>query len=248
MRWVRLFITALMLGFATTVVVAWSLAAWLPPSSWSHLEVAVRYEEVSIRGNPGAIGAKTVATLKVVSLRAYRASTPGACRQWWERYQGPWRGHVAFRNAINGATSGEIVEVPSLDGWGTVGQAFATSGTRAGDKCEHATGWPWLCGWYEITSARGGNGYDVTGGIALPVRVSATPSVEAWQVRALPLRPMWRGILRCTSAYAASWFGVLVCAGVYRRWRRRRSGRCAGCAYDMTGLRTGCPCPECGAA
>jgi hypothetical protein len=50
--------------------------------------------------------------------------------------------------------------------------------------------------------------------------------------------PLWLPVA-CTGAPA------LV---LWRRRLRTRSGCCARCGYDLSGLKSGAPCPECGAA
>jgi hypothetical protein len=115
---------------------------------------------------------------------------------------------------------------------------------------EHATGWPMLSGWYSATVSftQGRRTYGAAGGIYLKPSPGRT-AVYAYGIRALPLRPIWPGLLINTCFYAALWL-VLLCAArmAKRTWRRRR-GRCAACGYDLAGLNANacpCTCPECG--
>lgn len=73
---------------------------------------------------------------------------------------------------------------------------------------------------------------------------------------ALPLTPMWGGLLINTIAWAAIWFVVLqlvmLPVWLWLRWRRKRrerTGRCAGCGYVLGAARDPIvTCPECGMA
>jgi hypothetical protein len=61
----------------------------------------------------------------------------------------------------------------------------------------------------------------------------------------LPIAPLWPGFVIDTALYGCP---VLIGFGAsdIRRWRRRRRGLCAHCAYDLRGLSKGAACPECG--
>ncbi len=76
---------------------------------------------------------------------------------------------------------------------------------------------------------------------ASPDRYSGSSSLDA----ALPIRPIAGGLALNTAFYAAFWGLVLVVLPAARRWNRSRRGLCAGCGYNADGLDT---CPECGAA
>jgi hypothetical protein len=63
--------------------------------------------------------------------------------------------------------------------------------------------------------------------------------------RALPYRPIWRGVAINILAWAAILALVSFVPGAIRRSLRRRVGRCPRCGYDVTDSAiTGCP--ECG--
>jgi hypothetical protein len=62
--------------------------------------------------------------------------------------------------------------------------------------------------------------------------------------RALPLRPVWPGLLVNVAFYAAGWFLLLRGHRAIRRKLRTRRGLCPQCAYDMRN--TPHTCPECG--
>jgi hypothetical protein len=63
--------------------------------------------------------------------------------------------------------------------------------------------------------------------------------------RALPILPVWPGLLADTAIFASS--GAAVRGGwlVLRARRRRRRGQCTACGYALTGQPR---CPECGRA
>lgn len=121
------------------------------------------------------------------------------------------------------------------------------------DGCEHATGWPMLAAWYGLSAAY------PPGGVAtlvvdhgIPIE-GVGPATNLWtwnasQLRALPLHPIWRGIIVDSLIYAAAWATMFIGIGTIRRALRRRAGRCTRCAYDLSGLRSGTLCPECGSA
>lgn len=62
----------------------------------------------------------------------------------------------------------------------------------------------------------------------------------------VPYMPMWAALLGNVGIFSAVWFAVLFTPGLIVRCRRRSTGRCEGCGYNVAGLATGAPCPECG--
>lgn len=112
---------------------------------------------------------------------------------------------------------------------------------------EVAFGWPWEMASYEYrrfgktwTEPHG----EVSGAMDLgDVWVSGRQ-----EVKALPLRPAWAGLVGNTVLYAVFIVGLvgvrhLVNEIVAVRWSR--FGRCPACGYDLTGS-AGTRCPECG--
>ena len=64
-------------------------------------------------------------------------------------------------------------------------------------------------------------------------------------VHALPLRPIWVGLIADSVFFAGSWWVALAALGLVKKRLATRAGRCPRCRYDLQGeLDRGCP--ECG--
>lgn len=61
----------------------------------------------------------------------------------------------------------------------------------------------------------------------------------------LPLRPVWMPFMATTLIYGSTFWIMLFGPGLLIRRRRRRTGRCVKCGYDLRGSESG-SCPECG--
>lgn len=95
-----------------------------------------------------------------------------------------------------------------------------------------AVGWPCVC-FYRVSE-------DVAKGSWKGV----------WRVNKrveLPVYPVWSGLIANAAFYALLPLSVQMGRAWVRRLRRSR-GRCPSCAYNLAGLPSGTPCPECGAA
>lgn len=62
----------------------------------------------------------------------------------------------------------------------------------------------------------------------------------------LPVIPHAPGLAANTAIYGATWALLIVGAVRTRRAFRGARGRCRACNYDLRGLTTDLPCPECG--
>lgn len=86
-------------------------------------------------------------------------------------------------------------------------------------------------------------GDGVAGGVLLEegARLSGT-----WNPpRALPMRPLWFGLIVNVVLFSAAWLVLLLAPRAIREELRRRRGRCPRCGYDLQGeLVAGCS--ECG--
>lgn len=106
---------------------------------------------------------------------------------------------------------------------------------------EEGFGWPRLSFWYPVVSPSGSDEYSGRGGVDL----FPLTGLSQHQRRALPLRPIWPGVLIDTGFYAGLWAMLFVGVSLLRMHRRRRRGQCPRCSYDLRhGLEHGCP--ECG--
>lgn len=241
MRFGRLLVLSAILGVLTTTAVAWALAAWLPQRDWHRTDVH----------DPACFDRTVNPYGYSVWMSEFRET--GAVRRAWSDYTpGLHAFWHPFDLAIESAAWDRGWPTPppissSLTGgaWGDAEAVIRFQRPLPLDGCEHATGWPMLAAWYSIDIAT--NTYLIKGGI--PLRATGLvlgPDATVYKIRALPLRPIWLGIIVNTAFYALMWSGLLLSFATLRRWRRRRANRCPACAYDMTGLSATTLCPECG--
>jgi hypothetical protein len=66
-------------------------------------------------------------------------------------------------------------------------------------------------------------------------------------LRMVPWKPVWPGLLADTALYAGAWWCLLLIPRTIASRYRRRQGSCPSCGYDMAGLESRV-CPECGTA
>lgn len=234
----RFFLLWILIGFAINVAVAWGLAAWLPQTGWT---------DVVLHGN-------TRLKDSLLTVRDYR--TRGACRRaWMVMYYD--RSSLSELMSAMGYSDGQYsLEYDGpLKGqqWGRAESIRANPAAFGQDGMEYATGWPLLTAWCDW--AYDGRWWSPTrpavvrGGISItraPAKGRASPVMR---LHALPYRPIWLGVVVNTLFYAvllAVPFASLVALRAWRRGRRKARGRCTRCAYDLTGLGAGAPCPECG--
>ncbi len=112
---------------------------------------------------------------------------------------------------------------------------------------QDARGWPFLACWCELQDDDNPAPFGlIEGGIALEPSVPPPGGDPFETFRALPYRPIWRGLVLDTVTFAVAWPLLLFAPGFVRRELRRRRGLCLHCAYPRVGLAQGTPCPECG--
>jgi hypothetical protein len=218
---------ALLLGLLTTVAVAWSLAAWLPQRGWVE--------------NRGSVEGRAC----VLFWSEYTAR--GAQRRCWDLEHPAADRMAPFELGIDSPVDGEqkYDGVPSKRSWSRLDQVCSDLADAPQDGCEHATGWPWLAASCEYQVRNAPPWTVVTiGGIEL--RAGRYAMLTAYTRRALPLRPIWLGLLEDVGVFGLMWSTLVEGARALHRSRRRRRGLCAACAYDRRGLASHAACPECG--
>jgi len=228
----------LAVGLGINIAVSWGLAAWLPQENWPT-------EDLSGKVKPN----------NTFALFLTNYHTVGACRRAWNRtyfvegsFFQPFYSRILSSHEIN-----DIADDRPLRGmrWGRA-EAVRSAPEDFGDNgCEHATGWPVLTAWCEWSFAWEARPpeYVLEGGILVS---RPTPggllTLDAAELRALPLRPIWIGLAANSIFYAAISCGLWQGTLAIRKTLRRARGQCVGCSYNLAGLPTSSPCPECGLA
>jgi len=223
MRLVRLTIACVMLGFITTVAVAWAIAACVPLRLLGSMTITQKM-------TPSA-------DITLMELRADGVTWRRCAVSGLKIPLDDFRSSEFWRNAD---------EMGNSD-WGNAPALLRSDFPIPQLSSESATGWPKRAVWYAVYRDRIGGRDVLEGGIPLG-RLVRVNTFDMTHHPALPLRPIWLGLLVNTAFYTASWFIPLGGVGLMRRWRRRRRGQCPRCAYDLAGLTPGQPCPECGQA
>jgi hypothetical protein len=217
----------LVLGAVTSWLVAAGFAAW-------GSKKPTRHHATLDPPFPNASSVPTVLRLRKVALgfesRVAIAYDPEL----------DWSGD-SYMEMIRIIQAGDT-DFPTLGRWGssptiTNKQLFKNrSGLR-----EEGFGWPRLSFWYPVVPYDPKGDFSGHGGIDLQPLTSNT---QHWN-RAIPLLPIWPGLLIDTGFYSSLWAVPTVCLPMLRVRRRRRKGRCPKCAYDLQhAFKTGCP--ECG--
>lgn len=243
------------LGVLTTIAIAWGFALWPLPTSSSTL-----YS--SMTGLPGP---------KPIMVPEYRGGpAPFDVVQWQatglERRE--YRGSgMVFGNFEPSRMPGILSDRARSGLWTAQsmglfpplwGQAPDTKPDASGapwvESVQDARGWPFLalaCEWPVYASAPAVftfySALKPNNAIALPDAIASPFGGVAEPLRALPCRPIWRGLLADITIYSAAWGALLFIPGRIRRHLRLRRSLCPTCAYDLSA--TGGPpsgCPECG--
>ncbi len=105
-------------------------------------------------------------------------------------------------------------------------------------------GWPmlsmdWVSAYSSLEgdSVRNDNPNIISAGIVMP---SGLPSHYRGR---LPLRPIFPGFYINTILWAVLVWLTILGPGQFKRWNRKRLGKCIACGYEIADLAT---CPECG--
>ena len=251
-RTTKLAAVYLLLGLAAIWVVAWGLVLACP----MHAAHRSKLEFPGDSRGDMATG--------LWYLTSWSFARPGSVRRMWYVQadepgsipSSPW-GAYAIRDMEDPIAAARQWAVGGPLAWGDLGRAvreFQEGGTPM-HGLEDARGWPALA--LGVRYA----GFDpyrpgtlrADGGIMLPplLRTRSQAFIrrsgaDAATVRALPLTPLWPGLLADTLFYALLFASLHQLTAWGRRARRRGRGRCAACGYDLTGIDG--VCPECGAA
>jgi hypothetical protein len=127
--------------------------------------------------------------------------------------------------------------------WGDLERAHAQLVRRR----QSAFGFPVPCVWYERSGGVSmfGSAMRLHGGYEISKALDSKRSGFVAEA-ALAYRPIWAGLVMNTLVYGSVWMGVMWIVEWSRR-RRRPNGACRNCGYDIKGLPEGAVCPECGA-
>ncbi len=130
------------------------------------------------------------------------------------------------------------------------------SGTHMIWPIQTRFGWPYRClaywntdayGWGSFAYATtGSRPFHITGGVRLTKGTG--PFSGPFDGRILAYWPLIGGLIGDTLAWGGVIFTLITLSHAARARRRRNSGRCQACGYDLAGVPAAGPCPECGAA
>jgi hypothetical protein len=216
-----------LLGLATTIAIAWGLAVFselsISTASWTRLTRACD----SRKGEP------------VGSLTAWRLLRTGSVRIWTlvlparavDEYALPYLG--APEHLVPGWARRAVLP------WMTGDRPWPPSFLEGFEVNAH--GWPFLAlySWHDKGQYPASGVWRINGGLAIP------RAGKRFDARALPLLPIWSGLLIDTALFASLWALLVNGRQAIRRARRTRRGHCPRCDYDLGGeLASGCP--ECG--
>ncbi|MEZ6233685.1 MAG: hypothetical protein R3B68_05810 [Phycisphaerales bacterium] len=235
----------LALGLVSTIVVAWSLSFYLP-------NTMAEYRRGTVYEDFGA----DVISFPAASYHEVRDF--GLVRRAVKRIETwafPMSHPMALWPAVHREDLGALT-VAALDGdWGeVVDAANADSVGLFPEATDDARGWPLPAFWctHRVERVSTLKGQAFTNNIFGGVRIGRAPAwgspgfrSDAARFRAIPLMPLWRGVLVNSALYAIAWALVLHALSVLASRRESRRGHCPQCRYDLLHDFAG-GCPECG--
>lgn len=218
---------ALLLGAATTVVVAWSSLLWPEPAP----------RPFSTRDSFRAEGPIPSSGLPDQVVEVFASRTP-ACATYSSTSQhiiADYFGPPPRTVPVSNIAPPQVLSLLSIG-----------PGDSCTDRWVVARGWPYraLCSVSSFDLANVGPGPISTRtqfGIPLPQRWRRSFSREC-----LPLLPLLPGCLFDAALFAPAWWLLLSAPIAARGYFRRRRDVCTKCAYSRAGLAPSAPCPECG--
>jgi hypothetical protein len=176
----------------------------------------------------------------------------GATDAWWDRIDEGSADLETRAADIRAQAGAHVPGRPDLrvfsspPWWGSMRHPGATTPDIGSDT---AFGWPMRCAWYQVTGKLSQNAAgnwlvdrdELHGGLLITGELSS----RGHDFRALPLRPIFRGLAVDALSFGSLIWLVLFGWPSFRRRNRIRRGLCPSCAYDLRAEFTK-PCPECG--
>lgn len=267
--WARRGVLCLLLGAASTWLVAWVCALPIPRGQRRASHGGVADDERLVRLMEVRAFGLRLRTWLIDDLTRDTIHSKSARREAERvRVHG---GAAAMATAIQGgrdiasSLGRSVPDVPPADNgddaarrgppWSIRADEIADAGLMVN---EFAHGWPWLalrsrCDIATIEKGTQPNGlpdFESVKELSRAVELHWPWASEASRAKGsgevmLPLEPIWSGFAANTLVYSALWYGMLFAPGMVRRWRRAKRGRCCACGYDLRGVLVS-GCPECG--
>ena len=239
-------VACLVLGAGTSVLVAWGIALGTAedddgaPTPFSLIEPDTRaYESPAIA--PVEYRKAHVGQRSAIGRRARWIGNTNSIPKGTTFVQGQsildeWRAEVAA----------ETLPFPDrFLSWGELDRPLNELTLRR----QYAFGFPCPAMWYERSGGLGifGSALRLHGGYEIAEKLGRTRTgLESHP--AIPLRPVWMGLLLNTLVYAGAYGAIWGAWRLHRRGGDRRAGLCPHCRYDLRGVPAEGPCPECGRA
>jgi hypothetical protein len=251
-RWIARILICLVLGAATTVLVAWGgmVAMWRLPRTVAGMPWRDSAD------NDGRFLYYTVGNAQVYLLD-YRSSA------LWQQTSGFSSSLYNLSNPLHPSTSGRAIEEIVGSGLACTAPGWfapwnddpAVTRVQRSAVFAYASGWPMLAvAGAQLDSRDPGvstfNSWVVlTPSWAIECPNAMLNAQACVTTAVLPLRPVLPGFAVNTAIFTLSWAIPIFFAPLARRVNRRRRNHCTNCNYDLRNLPgTTDKCPECGTA
>lgn len=239
LRHVKRLALLIILGFITTIGVAWTIEAALWRTTRSESFTLDRsVQMVAYRGIPWVVSTNRGIgwTTRFASHPAPNSTGPVADPSNWAL------GLTDSFRRSKAEGDPALVKTRILP-WTTQrpnwGHFAAEKFRYQSGWCEAAVGFPIPCFWKwssQYGTVREGGFIEIG---------KRDPNRPWFDPPGLPYLPIPRGLIVNTIFWAGAWWIALFGFTAFKRRRRLRRGRCAHCAYDLRGI-TSSTCPECG--